>query len=398
MPSDNTPVALHKVKKGLGLVAVLAIAFAVFGIISRKASDVRLEQWTQAQAIPTVKVISPKRGSSGQELVLPGDVQAYFEAPIHARVSGYVKMWYHDIGARVRDGEVLASIDTPELDQQLEQAKHELLKAEARLQLAKLTSKRWQALRASVAVSQQSADEKAGDVDAKAAEVAAARANVERLKAFEGFKQIVAPFAGVVTARKVDVGALVQGANDNGQELFSVADIHQMRVYVSAPQIFASQLRPGMKAAVRLPQYPKRSFEAKLATTSNAISQKSRTLLVELLADNPDGMLWPGSYAEVHFKLPDNPQALRAPASALLFRGDHVKLATLGTDDKVVLKRIEIDRDLGSEVEIASGIDPSERIIDNPSDSISDGDVVRIAGSDEEHPTTAAGQENRGVE
>lgn len=389
MVSDETRPPLGKINKRLRLAALIALGLAVIGIVSRKHSEAELRQWTQTQAIPAVKVISPSHGSGRQELALPGDIEAFFEAPIHARVSGYVKEWRHDIGARVRAGDILAVIDAPELEQQLEQAKGELAKAEAGLQLARLTSKRWQALRSAVAVSPQSADEKAGELNAKSAEVVAARANVERLKALEGFTQITAPFAGVVTARNIDIGALVQGNSERGQELFRVADIRQMRVYVSVPQAFASQLQPEMKAALKLPQYPNKLFEAKLAATSNAISRKSRALLAQLLADNPDGKLWPGSYAEVHFRLPENLQALRVPASVLLFRENKIQVATLGADSAVVLKQIEILRDLGTELEV-SGVDPSERIIDNPPDFISNGEPVRIAENDEQHsPATS---------
>jgi RND family efflux transporter MFP subunit len=396
--SHSRRITRHRITKWLGLAVLSACGIATTGVIGRVKSEKRLEHWTIEQATPTVKLISAKRGGGDQELVLPGDVRALFEAPIHARVSGYVRAWRHDIGARVRAGEVLASVDAPELDQQLEQAKGELAKAEANLQIAKLTSKRWSALRGSIAVSQQSVDEKASDVSAKAAEVASAQANVERLKALEGFTQITAPFAGVVTARNVDIGALVAVGGGGGKELFSVADIHQVRVYVRAPQAYASQLRIGMPATLKLPQYPNRKFTAKLVATSNAISQGSRTLLVQLLADNADEALLPGSFVEVRFKLPDNPQILRLPASALLFRDEQVQVATLGADEKIVLKNVEVARDLGSEFEIASGIDLSARIIDNPSESIGDGDVVRVmdAGLPEPSKMTIGEGETQG--
>jgi RND family efflux transporter MFP subunit len=396
--SHSRRITRHRITKWLGLAVLSACGIATTGVVGRVKSEKQLERRTIEQAIPTVKLISAKQGGGDQELVLPGDVRALFEAPIHARVSGYVRAWRHDIGARVRAGEVLASVDAPELDQQLEQAKGELAKAEANLQIAKLTSKRWSALRGSIAVSQQSVDEKASDVSAKVAEVASAQANVERLKALEGFTQIAAPFAGVVTARNVDIGALVAVGGGSGKELFSVADIHQVRVYVRAPQAYASQLRIGMPATLKLPQYPNRKFTAKLVTTSNAISQGSRTLLVQLLADNADEALLPGSFVEVRFKLLDNPQMLRLPASALLFRDEQVQVATLGADEKIVLKNVEVARDLGSEFEIASGIDPSARIIDNPSESIGDGDEVRVmeAGLPEPSKMTIGEGETQG--
>ena len=380
MSHDRRPTR-HRITKWLSIAVLSACGMAATGIIGRVKSEKRLERWTNEQAIPTVKIISAMRGGGDRGLVLPGDVEALYQAPIHARVSGYVRTWRYDIGARVHAGDVLAIVDAPELDQQLEQAKGELAKAEANLQIAKLTSKRWSALRSSIAVSQQSVDEKASDVNAKGAEVTAATANVERLKALEGFTQITAPFAGIVTARNVDIGALVS-VGDAGKELFSVADIHQMRVYVRVPQSFASQLSIGMMATLKLPQFPSRKFTAKLVTTSNAISRDSRTLLVQLLADNSEEALLPGSFVEVRFELPENTKMLRVPASALLFRDGRIQLATLGPDEKVVIQNVEVARDFGSEVEIASGIDSIARIIDNPSDSLLNGDVVESRGEE----------------
>jgi RND family efflux transporter MFP subunit len=363
--------------KWLWLAALAAIGLAVAGVAARQINERRLERWTSVQSIPTVKIISPKLGGLSQQLKLPGDIQALFEAPIHARVSGYVREWRYDIGARVKAGDVLASVDAPEIVAQLEQARGELAKAQANLQIAKLTSRRWSALRAPKAVSQQSVDEKVSDVSAKEAEVASAKANVDRLSALERFTEIVAPFAGIVTSRSVDIGALVSGESGIGRELFRIADIHQVRVYVRVPQILASQLRAGETAMLRLPQYPDKKFKAKIAATSNSISKESRTLLVQLIADNPEEYLLPGSFVEVRIELPPNPQILRVPATALLFRGAKIRLATLGPDGKVLLKNIEVERDLGSEVEI-SGIDQHSRIIDNPAESFEDGDNVRV--------------------
>lgn len=367
----------RRATKWLWLAALAAIGLAVVGVGARQINERRLERWTSAQSIPTVRIISPKLGGLSQQLKLPGDVQALFEAPIHARVSGYVREWRYDIGARVKAGDVLASVDAPEIVAQLEQARGELAKAQANLQIAKLTSRRWSALRAPKAVSQQSVDEKASDVSAKEAEVASAKANVDRLSALERFTEIVAPFAGIVTSRNVDIGALVSGESGIDKELFRIADIHQVRVYVRVPQIFASQLRAGETATLRLPQYPDKKFNAKIAATSNSISKESRTLLVQLIADNPEEYLLPGSFVEVRFELPPNAQILRVPATALLFRGAKIRLATLGPDGKVLLKNIEVERDLGSELEI-SGIDLHSRIIDNPAESFEDGDNVRV--------------------
>ena len=322
--------------------SLAAVGLGVTGIMSRNHDEAKLTKWTQAQAIPTVNVVTPERGTKNQELILPGDVEAYYEAPIYARVPGYLKMWYKDIGAHVKAGQELAVIDTPDLDQQLEQAKSDLASVQANAKLADLTAKRWKALLSSQSVSQQTVDEKVGDAAAKNALVAAAQANVDRLQALESFKHITAPFDGVVTARETDIGALINAGSGSGSgaELFKVADIHQMRVYVRVPQAYASQLRPGMVADLKLAQYPHEVFKAKLDTTSNAISKQSRTVLVELMADNMDGKLWPGTFAEVHFQLPPDPDIYHIPTSALVFREHGLQVATVGDDDKVRLKSI----------------------------------------------------------
>jgi RND family efflux transporter MFP subunit len=370
----------RKVRWRLVLLGVIAVGVAIFGILSREREAGDLVHLTRDQAIPTVELVSPERGTSAQHLVLPGEVQAWYNAPIYARVSGYVKMWYKDIGARVKAGDVLAEIDTPDLDQQYEQAKGELAKAQANAALAELTAKRWQAMRATDAVSQQTADEKVGDYNAKKAEVAAVSANLARLAALEGFKKLIAPFDGVVTARKVDVGALVNSTPGNAPDLFDVADVHEMRIYVNVPQAFSAQIHLGMKAQLKLPQFPNRSFAATVVTTSDAISQRARSLLVELRRNNKDGLLQPGAFTEVDFELPPDPNALRIPASALIFRRLGPEVASVGADDKVVLKPVVVGRDLGTEIEIKSGLSPEDRLIRSPSDSIADGELVRIAG------------------
>ena len=377
---------MHEQNRGLsarlrriGLGALLAaIVVAASGILVRTRSQSQLRQWTQEQAHPNVVIVSPQRGVEGQELVLPAEIQANYEAPIHARVSGFLKMWYQDIGARVKAGELLAEIDTPDLDQQLLQAKADLAFAQANAALAELTAKRWQASIVANAVSQQTIDEKAGDATARRAQAAAAAANVQRLNVLENFKRIVAPFDGIVTARKTDIGALINASGESGPELFSVADVHKMRVYVRVPQAQLDALKPGMEAILKLPQFPDRTFKAKLDTTSNAIDRASRTVLAEFLADNLDGKLWPGTYAEAHLQLPENPSILHLPTSALLFRQEGLSVATLGKDDKVVVKAITVGRDLGTEVEVLSGVEPTDRIIDNPSDSLTDGDAVNV--------------------
>jgi len=381
--ADRGPPPPRKRHRLIGLVLLVvlagAVALGVSGVLTRRRSEARLEAWTTAQAIPTVNVVLPKRGTKNQELVLPGDVEAYYEASIYARVSGYLKMWYQDIGARVKAGQLLAEIDTPELDQQLEQAKNDLASVKADAALADLTAKRWKALLTSQAVSQQTSDEKAGDAVAKRAQVAASQANVDRLEAMESFKRIAAPFDGVVTARETDIGALINAGSSTGAELFKVADMHQMRIYVRVPQAFAGMMHRGLSADLKLSQYPDVTFTATLTTTSNAITKESRTVLVELMADNGEGKLWPGTFAEVHFNLPPDAEVYRVPTSALVFREHGLELATVGPGDKVVMKPIVAGRDLGTEIEVRSGLAATDRVIDSPPDSLSAGDAVKVA-------------------
>ncbi len=360
------------------LLAAGAVAVAYTGISGRRHDDEKLKQWTGVQAIPTVALVSPQEGGGAREVVLPGNVEAFISASIHGQTSGYVQEWRKDIGAQVRQGEVLAVVDTPELDQRIAVAQSELSKAKADLALAKVTAERWNSLRATGAVSQQTVDEKESDARVKAAEVELAQANVDRLKAQKGFANIVAPFDGVVTARNVDIGSLVKADSNDTAALFTVADIHKMRIYVPVPESYAASLKDGMKATLDLPEYPDRKFEATISTTSHAIDQKSRTLLVELIADNKDGALSPGAFARVHFDIPPDLNAMRLPASALLFRDNALEVATVGLDSRIVLKRVRIARDLGTEVEITGGMSQDERIVANPPDSIGDGEEVRI--------------------
>jgi RND family efflux transporter MFP subunit len=385
---------------GTVLVVVLlgAVGVGVSGVLSRQDSDAKLASWTDAQAIPTVNVVTPQRGTQAQELVLPGDIEAYYEAPIYARVPGYLKMWFKDIGAHVKAKEDLAIIDTPDLDQQLEQAKHDLSSVKASAELAELTAKRWKSLLATQSVSQQTADEKAGDALAKKSLVAASQSNVDRLEEMENFKHLKAPFDGVVTARETDIGALINAGSGSGAMLFKVADIHEMRVYVRVPQAYAGQLHPGITADLKLSQYPGQVFKATLETLSNAISKESRTVLVEMMAENPDGKLWPGTFAEVHFQLPPDPNVYRLPTSTLVFQEHGLQVATVGNDNKVTLKPVTPGRDLGTEIEILSGLSPSDRVINNPPDSLADGDVVKVAGdSNTGTPKVASGTPRTGA-
>ncbi len=389
-PEDRRPV---KVGRAILLLAVAAIVVAYAGISGRSHDDEQLNKWTQKQAIPPVAVVTPKRGGDARELVLPGNVEAFYNAAIHSQVMGYVQEWRKDIGAQVKQGDVLAVVDTPELDERIAVAQSEVAKAKANLALAKVTATRWNSLRASAAVSQQAADEKDSDQRAQAAQVDAAQSNVDRLKAQKAFANIVAPFDGVVTARNVDVGSLVRAdGGANTPPLFTVADVHEMRIYVPVPENYVAGLEPGTKATLEVPEYPGRSFDATIETTAHAITKNSRTLLVELLANNKDGLLQPGAFTRVHFKLPADPNSFSIPASAMLYRDTEPRVATVGPDNRIVLKDVRIVRDLGTTVEIA-GLSPDERIVANPPDSIGDGEEVRVmeAAGDKTHGATADG-------
>jgi RND family efflux transporter MFP subunit len=379
----------------LGLAA--AIAIAALGILQRKSHDAEVAKWTQTQAIPTVAVIAPQQGVKGQDLVLPGDVQAWNEAPIFARVNGYLKNWYFDYGARVKKGDLLAEIDAPDLDAQLAAAQAKLRSAqsvvkvrEAERQFAETTFVRWRDSPKGV-VSVQEQQAKQADYNSAIARLNAAEAeanadqgDVERLQALASFKRITAPFDGIVTARETDIGALINAGSGtgggSGPELFKVADTSKMRVYVQVPQQQTAGIQPGMAADLHLPQYPDQTFTAVVATTSSAINMTARTLLVELHAENPDGRLQPGAYAQVEFKLPGNPNVILIPTSALMFRESGLTVAIVGPDDKIELKPVTLGRNLGTKFEVLKGLALSDRIVNSPPDSLADGDAVHVAG------------------
>jgi RND family efflux transporter MFP subunit len=348
-------------------VAILAVAI---GLIGRGFADQGVAQWTDAQALPTVKIINLTADTGHRALVLPGDVEAFNSAPIYARVSGYLKQWYVDIGAKVKSGQVLATIDVPDQDQQLAQAKADLATAVANEKLSAITAKRWNALLKENAVAPQDVDEKNGDLAAKIAAVASAKANVDRLQDLETFKNITAPFDGVVTSRSTDIGALIVVGAPGQTPLFTVAD---------EPQNYAWQITPGMTASFDVPEQPGANFSAAVAATADAVDETTGTLLVQLQIDNSDRKLKPGDYAQVHFALPSAANTVQVPASALMFRDSGMEVATLGRDGRVVIKPITIARDFGTSVQVASGLTTADRVIDNPPDSLRQGDAVRVA-------------------
>ena len=374
---------VRKVKRITVVGALVFLAILMGGLLFRYAGSSEVKNWTRDTQVPTVAVLSPDRNYVPQVLILPGTLRAFYSAQIYARVPGYVKSWDRDIGARVKKGELLAYIDTPELDQQIYQAKADLSASKAAQTLSETTAKRWGALLPLDAVSKQAEQEKSAEASSKSSAVDAAAANVHRLEALKEFGRIVAPFDGVVTARNVDVGVLVSGGQSTGAEpLFAVSDVHELRVYVNVPQSYSAQITQGIKAALSVPEYPGRTFSATLVSTSDSISSDSGTLLVQLNVDNRTGVLKPGSYAEVTLTLPAGQDRLVLPASALMFRANGLQVATVDAALRVVMKPIQIGRDLGAKVEVASGIDPRDQVIDNPPDSLSAGDPVRLARAD----------------
>jgi RND family efflux transporter MFP subunit len=376
----------------VGLMAlVVVVAVVVLGVATRISDARQLKTWTDAQSVPTVNVVSPESSKAGAPLELPGRIEAYARAPIYARIAGYLKSWNVDIGTPVKAGQLLATIETPDLDQQLLQAKADLASAQANEALASTTAKRWQSMLQSDSVSRQEVDEKTGDFTAKQALANAARANVERINAMKNYTRIVAPFDGVVTARNTDIGALINaGSGGNGEALFVVSDVRKLRVYVQVPQSYVPSIAAGAVATLRVPEYPGRTFSAKVESSAQAVNAASGSTLVQLAVDNADGKLMPGSFANVRFDVVADRSALRVPASALVFDDNGTRLATVGADGRVTFKTITILHDYGKSVEVASGIGAGDRVIDSPPDGLVDGDHVQIAASDA--PATTPGQ------
>jgi RND family efflux transporter MFP subunit len=370
----------------LALLAVVAILIS--GILPRKRAEARLAKETEQLAIPAVSVVHPKRSAPIDELVLPANVQAYIDAPIYARTNGYLKKWYADIGARVKQGQLLAEIETPEVDEQLRQARAVLDTAQANLSLAEITNNRYAGLLKTDSVSKQEADNAAGNYAAQKATVQAAQANVRRLEELQSFEKIYAPFAGVITARNTDIGALIDSGSSGGTrtELFHIAQPDKLRVYVNVPEAYAPNTKPGLNADLVVSEFPGRRFPGTLVRTANAIDQTTRTLLVEIRVDNPTGILFSGAYAEAHFKLPNAGSSFILPVNALLFRSEGLRVAVVGDDSHAELRPITIGHDYGTEVEVVSGLAGQEAIIINPPDSIVSGEEVRIVGQTSGEP------------
>lgn len=370
-------VSTRRLKLAGAAALVLAAVVVAGGLAARVSADQSLKAWTRDQAIPTVSLASVAGGGHA-DLVLPGQLQAFYTAPIHARTSGYLRRWYVDIGARVKAGQVLAEIDTPDLDQQVLQARANLATAQANQRLSAITAKRWEGLVAQDAVSRQEADEKAGDLAARNSVVNAARADLDRLLALESFKRITAPFDGVVTARNTDIGQLISVGGSADTALFTVADQHRLRVYVSVPQNYSALVHHGLTAQLSVPEYPGQDFTASVVNDAQAVGRNG-ALLVELQIDNPDGRLKPGAYAQVAFKLATAATTTTVTSTAILFKHDGPTVAVVGADNHVKIRSVTIVRDLGTEVEIGAGLQPGERVIDNPPEALANGDLVRVA-------------------
>jgi RND family efflux transporter MFP subunit len=381
---SSQPVKLPKPRR-LILVVLIALvaaaAIATNGLIHRSRSKQDLMQWTAAQAPQTVALAKLARGDAEQRLILPGDIQPYNKAAIYARVNGYLKSWEQDIGAKVTAGQLLASIEAPDLDQQLAQARATLASAKANYDIAAVTANRYDILVQKQSVSQQTADQTAADAAAKKAVMDANEANVRQLEAMQSFKQIVAPFDGVVTQRNTDIGALINAGSTAGQQLFEVSDLRRVRIYVQVPQAFSADLDPGVKATFEMPQYPGRKFDATLVTTSKAMNATSRSVLVELQTDNPDGKLLGGAYCRVDFQIPGDPNMVRLPATALMPVNRGSQVAILGAGNKVVLKSVQLGRDFGDSVEVTAGLAPQDRVIDSPPETLRTGDTVELAAA-----------------
>jgi RND family efflux transporter MFP subunit len=380
MSPDTNPA--RPVPRRLRLVGLAALAVAValvaYGVVSRAAQNSRLHDLTAAQAVPTVAVVTPTRVENNAGLELPGRLQAFISAPIYARVPGYLKSWKHDIGSKVKAGELLAEIDAPDLDQQLIQARADLNVSEANSKLAQITAQRWQSLSGTDAVAKQDVDQRTFTWNANIAQVKAAQANVGRLVAMERFKRLLAPFDGIVTARDTDIGALINVGASGGAELFVVSETSKLRVYVSVPQNYVPSVPPGTKATISVPEQPGKTYSATVEASAQAVNPTTGTTLMQIIVDNGAEEMMPGDYASVRLAVASIANVLSVPSSAVIFDAKGLSIATVGADNRVVLKPVSIGRDLGSVIELASGLAPEDRVIQNPPDGIANGTEVRL--------------------
>jgi RND family efflux transporter MFP subunit len=381
LPGTPKLEAPRKMNRHFLSLLIVALILVTWGEVHRVMARSALRQKTADEAAPIVVTVAPTRSALGEELVLPGTVQAYSEARIYARTNGYLKSWLVDIGSAVRKGQLLAEIDTPEVDQQLAQAIADLATAHANEALSNTTNRRWNDLLVTESVSKQDAEEKAGDAAAKKAIAESAAANVSRLRQLESFKRVVAPFDGIVTARNTDIGALINAGESAGSELFRVADTHKLRIYVQVPEPYAAAAKPGLEADLRFSEQAGKGYAATTVRTANALDPVLRTLQVELELDNAQHEVFPGAYAEVHFKMAGSASSVRLPANTVLFRAPGPQVAIVDARHRIQLKSIVQGRDFGGTIEVLSGLNPDDAVVINPPDSIVDGATVRVTSS-----------------
>jgi len=366
----------------LFLFTVVAVAvIVILGISSRRKANAQLSQETRELAIPTLTVVHPKRGAPQQEMILPGDMQPYTDAPIYARTSGYLKSRHVELGARVKAGQLLAEIDTPEVDQQLQQARSDLATVEANLRLAEITSTRYKDLMKTDSVSQQEVDNANGNYEARNTAAESAKSNVKRLEELQSFKKIYAPFDGVITARNTDIGALIDSGSGGGpaRELFHIAAVNRLRVYVNVPQVYSPHIKSGLRAELTLAEFPGRHFDGIIVRDAGAIDTATRTLLTEIDVNNPSGELKPGGYVEVHFNLPSAVTTFSLPVNTIIFKSAGMQVATVKDGKTINLVSITPGRDFGTEMEILAGLKGDESVVINPPDSLTNGEPVRVA-------------------
>jgi RND family efflux transporter MFP subunit len=366
----------------VGVVFVIVVAvIVIYGLVSRAAENSRLGALTDEEAVATVSVVAPRVADDHAGLDLPGRLEAYIRAPIYARVSGYLKSWKYDIGAKVKAGSVLAEIDTPDLDQQLSQARADLNVSQANAHLAQISATRWQSLAGTDAVATQDIDQRTYALNANLAQVKASQANVDRLVAEEGFKRLVVPFDGVVTARETDIGALINVGASGGAELFVVSATDKLRIYINVPQNYVPSVPSGTRATISVPEHPGKVYTGTVESSSQAVTPSSGTTLMQIVVENTSGELMPGSYASIHLQVPAIADVLSVPASALIFNAKGLSVATMDSNNHVLIKPVTMARDLGQVVELASGLTARDRVIANPPDGVSTGDPVRLVSA-----------------
>ncbi len=395
-PPEILPTSPRKALLLVGVVLLILLIAGATILIGRASHERALAKETERDTIPTVAVVHPLAEQPDEELVLPGSLLAYEESPIYARTSGYLVRWYKDIGSRVTEGELLATIDTPEIDQELNQARAAREQIVAQLELAKTSAERWENLRKTDSVSAQEADQQTSGYKQAQANLASADANVHRLEQLEGFKKVYAPFAGVLTKRNVDPGALINaGAGASGRELFDIARVDPLRVYASVPQAYATYIKVGAATAVTLQELPGQKFSARVVRTAESIDPGTRTLLTEVDVPNKGGRLLPGSYGQVHFAVGSNVNKVTVPINAMLFRAEGPRLAIVGADNRVQLRPINIGKDYGASLEILGGVSVTDQVIINPSDSLEEGQQVTLAAPAPSESQSAAPQKGK---